>query len=139
MLKLNSIRMIFGSILATIVIFIVGFIFQAVILGSHHKFFIQQGSVLAQPRDMSVIAHIIGGVTCGLILSFCYVVARKLRGPGALTAILSGLLVSLFTIGDMSAEFAFYNLGTMIPVMSFVNNVAGAIIASLVAAAVYKD
>ncbi|MFT3911513.1 MAG: hypothetical protein QM737_18965 [Ferruginibacter sp.] len=137
--KINYGRMILGGVVGTVVLFIVGFLFQGVILGSHHEFFIRKGMVLAQPREFGWIAHISGSLTCGLVLSICYVVARKFRGPGPMTATISGFIIGLFTAGDATAEFAFYNLGSMIPLMSFANNVVGAILASLVAGAIYKE
>ena len=137
--KINYGRMILGGVLGTVVLFMVGFLFQAIILGSHHEYFIAKGTVLAQPREMGWIAHIMGGLVCGLVLSMSYVVARKFRGPGPMTAILSGLTIALFTAGDTTAEYAFYNLGSMIPVMTFVNNIVGAILATLTAGFIYKD
>lgn len=131
--------MILGGILGTIVIFMVGFVFQAVILGSHHEYFIAKGTVLAQPRAMGVVAHIIGGLVSGLVLSISYVVARKFRGPGPTTAILSGLTIALYTAGNTTAEYAFYNLGSMIPLMTFANNIVGAILATLTAGVIYKE
>ncbi len=137
--KINYGRMILGGVLGTVVLFMSGFLFQAVILGSYHEYFIAKGSVLAEPREMGIIAHIAGGLVSGLVLSMGYVAARKFRGPGAVTAILSGLTIALFTAGDTSAEYAFYNLGAMIPLMTFANNIVGAVLASLTAGAVYKD
>lgn len=139
MVKINYGRLIFGGVLGTIVLFIVGFVFQGIILGSEHEYYIAKGTVLAQPKEMGWIAHILGSLLSGLVLSLSYVVARKFRGPGPTTAILTGLTIALFTAGDTSAEFAFYNLGSMIPLMSFVNNVVGSILATLVAGAIYKD
>ena len=137
--KINYGRMILGGFLGTVVIFMVGFLFQAVILAPQHEYFMEKGTVLAQPREMGVIVHILGGLVCGQVLSFCYVVARKFRSPGPTTAILTGLTVALFTAGDTTAEYAFYDLGGMIPVMTFVNNIVGAILATLTAGFIYKD
>lgn len=131
--------MILGGVMGTVVLFIVGFLFQAIILGSEHEYFIGKGTVLAQPREMGWIAHIIGGLVSGLVLSMSYVVARKFREPGPMTAILSGLTIALFTAGNTTAEYAFYNLGSMIPLMTFANNIVGAILATLTAGVVYKD
>ena len=137
--NINYGRMILGGVLGTVVLFMVGFVFQGIILGDHHEYFILQGSVLAQPREMGWIAHIMGGTISGLVLSMSYVVARKFRGPGPMTAILSGFTLALFTIGNHSAEYAFYNLGAMIPLMSFANNLVGSILATLLAGYIYKD
>ncbi len=137
--KINYGRMILGGVLGTIVLFMVGFIFQAVILGSEHEYFMAKGTVLAEPRQMGWIAHILGGLVSGLALSMGYVAARKFRGPGPVTAILTGLMIALFTAGNTSAEYAFYNLGTMIPLMTFANNIVGAILATLTAGVIYKD
>jgi hypothetical protein len=137
--RINYTRTLLGGVLATFVLFIAGFIFQAIILGSHHEYFITKGTVLAQPRDAGWVAHILGVLLSGLVLSLSYVVARKFRGPGPMTALLSGFTVALFTAGNTSAEYAFYNLGTMIPLMTFVSNIVGGVLASLVAGAIYKD
>ncbi len=137
--KINYRRMILGGILGSIVFFFVGFLFHGVILESHYLYFQGQGSVLHQVREMGWMIHIAGHIVSGFALSLTYVMARKFWGPGPMTAIRAGLIVALFTAGGTAAEYAMYNFGTMIPVMTFANNIVGATLATLAAGVVYKD
>ncbi len=130
--------MILGGILGAIVLFAVGFLAHAVILKDNYMFF-QGSSVLAEPRENGMLIHTLATIISGLCLSMLYVMARKFSGPGPMTAIKVGFTVGLFTIGGMSAMYAFYNLGGIIPLVSLADNMVGCTLATLAAGLVYKD
>ncbi len=137
--KINYGRMILGGVLAGVVIWLTGFIFHGVLLAEKYKFYANVGSVLAEPRPMGFPFYIVGIIISGLALSMMYVVGRKFGGPGPMTAIRVGLTVALFTTAGMAAEYTFYNLGGMVPLLSFANNIVGAVLGTLVAGGIYKD
>lgn len=137
--KINYGRMILGGILAAVVLFAVGYVVHAIILNSYYEYFQTKGSVMPFMKKYGMLAHIGGTIISGICLSVLYVVARKFSGPGPMTAIKVGFVVGLFAVGGISAEYAFYNLGKMIPAMTLVDNIAGCILATLVSGAVYKD
>lgn len=137
--KINYGKLILGGILAAVVLMVVGMIVHGMILESHYEFFQKQGAVLAEPREMGWLVHVAGTLLSGMAISGLYVMGRKFSGPGPKTAIRVGWAVGLFTIGGAAAEYTFYNLGGMIPLLTWVGNVAGAILAALVAGWVYKD
>lgn len=137
--KINYGRMILGGILGAVVLFAVGFLVHAVILEDHYKFFQEQGSVMKFEKQYGMLIHIAGTIISGLCLSMLYVAARKFGGPGPMTAIKVGITVGLFTISGISAEYAFYNLGKMIPLMTLVDNIVGCTLATLAAGMAYKD
>ena len=131
--------MVLGGVLATVVLSATGMVFHGVILGDHYKTLATMGSVLAEPRAMGLPIYYAGTLISGLALSMIYVVARKFGGPGPMTAIRVGVTVGLFTTGGMAAEYAFYNLGGMVPLVSLVSNITGAVLATLAAGFLYKD
>jgi len=136
--KINYGRMILGGVLGAVVLFAVGFLVHGVLLKDNYMFF-QGSSVLMEPRENGMLIHSVATIISGLCLSMLYVVARKFGGAGPLTAIKVGFTVGLFTIGGMSAMYAFYNLGGMIPFMTLADNIVGCMLATLVAGMVYKD
>ena len=136
--KINYGRMIVGGILGGVILFAVGFLVHGIILKDNYMFF-HGSSVLTEPRSNGMLIHVAATLISGLSLSMIYVVARKFGGHGPMTAIKVGVTVGLFTIGGISAEYAFYNLGGMIPLMTFVGNMSGAILGTLAAGVVYKD
>jgi len=137
--RINYGRMILGGVLAFIAIFFAGFLFHGIILRSHYVYFQKAGVVLAQPREMGWVVHIVGHLVSGLVISMAYVVARKFWSPGPMTAIRVGLIVALFTAGQNAGEYFLYNLGAMVPAMTFLDNMVGAVLGALVAGIVYKD
>ncbi len=138
--KINYGRMILGGVLGSVALFAVGFLVHGILLKDNYEFF-KGSSVwdMDHPKKYGMIVHIAGTIVSGICLSLLYVLARKFRAPGPMIAILVGFTVGLFTIGGMSAEYAFYNFGKMIPLMTLSGNIAGAIFATLVAGMVYKD
>jgi hypothetical protein len=136
--KINYGRIILGGILAAIVLFAVGFLVHGIILESHYEYF-KGISVMSFPKKYGMLVHIVGTLVSGICLAVLYAVARKFGGPGPMTAIKVGFVVGLFTIGGVSAEYAFYNLGKMIPLMTLVDSIVGCVLATLVAGLVYKD
>jgi|ERR1035437_3370041 fluoride ion exporter CrcB/FEX len=138
--KINYGRMIMGGVLAAVVLFAVGFLIHGVVLADNYKFF-EGKSIwsLEYPKKYGMLVDIGGHLVSGMCLSFLYVIARKFGTPGPMIAILVGFLVGLSTISGISAEYAFYNFGKMIPLMSLVNNIVGCILATLLAGLVYKD
>jgi len=138
--KINFGRMILGGILASVVLFAVGFVIHGILLKDHYDFF-KGTSVwdMSHPKKYGMIVHIGGTIVSGICLSLLYVFARKFSTPGPMTAILIGLTVGFFSISGMSAEYAFYNLGKMIPLMTLVSNVTGCVLGALVAGMIYKD
>ncbi len=130
--------MALGGVLAAVVLFAVGFFVHAVILEKHYMFF-QGSSVLMEPRENGMLIYSFSILISGFCLSMLYVVARKFGGAGPMTAIKVGFTVGLFTISGISAMYAFYNLGGMIPLMTLADNVVGCTLATLAAGMVYKD
>lgn len=137
--KINYGRMILGGVLGGVVLFAVGFLVHGVLLKDNYMFFQTVGSVLMEPRESGMLIHSATTIISGLCLSMLYVVSRKFGGAGPMTAVKVGFTVGLFTIGGVSAEYAFYNLGGMIPLMTLIDNIGGCILATLVAGMVYKD
>ena len=138
--KFNYGRMILGGVLGAVVLFAVGFLVHGVLLKENYLFFQKMGSVLPEPgRANGMLIHSASTIISGLCLSMLYVVARKFGGAGPMTAVKVGFTVGLFTIGGVSAEYAFYNLGGMIPLMTLADNIGGCILATLAAGLVYKD
>jgi hypothetical protein len=132
-------RLILGGLAAGIVLFAMGFVIHAVILEDHYKWFQEQGSVMKFPKQWGFPLHIAGTLVSGVAIALLYVFSRKHFGPGPKAAVMVGLVVGAVSLSGISAEYAFYNLGKMIPAMTFVDNVLGAILAALVAGMLYKD
>jgi len=138
--QINYGRMILGGVLGAVVLFAMGFLVHGILLKDNYMFFQTMGSVLPEPgRENGMLIHSVATIISGLCLSMLYVVARKFGGAGPMTAIKVGFTVGLFTIGGVSAEYAFYNLGGMIPLMTLADNIVGCMLAALVAGMVYKD
>lgn len=137
--KINYGRLFTGGIVAGLVLFIVGFVFHGVILKDNYMALQEMGSVLPEPRPNGMLIHIISTFISGICLAALYVMARNFSKPGPLTAVRVGFLVGLFTLGGMSAEYAFYNLGGIVPLLTFFDNLTGCILATLAAGALYKD
>lgn len=131
--------MILGGVLGAIVLFAAGFLVHGVLLKDNYMFFQTAGSVLSEPRENGMLIHSVATIISGLCLSMLYVAARKFGGAGPMTAIKVGFTVGLFTIGGISAMYAFDNFGGMIPLMTLVNNIVGCTLATLAAGMVYKD
>ena len=137
--KINYGRMILGGILAALVLFMVGYLTHGIFLKEKYVFFQGVGSVLSKPREMGMPVHLIGTLISGLSLSLIWVIARSFGESTPATAIKVGFVVGLFTTAGATAEYAFYNLGAMVPLMTLAGNVVGAILGIFAAGIVYKD
>jgi hypothetical protein len=136
---INYGRMILGGFLAALVLFMVGYLTHGVFLKEKYLHFQEMGSVLAQPREMGMPAHLVGTLVSGFALSMIWIVARVFGESTPATAIKVGFVVGLFTTAGVTAEYAFYNLGAMIPLMTLAGNIVGAILGIFAAGIVYKD
>jgi hypothetical protein len=135
--KINLKRVLLGGLIAGIVLDLVGFLIHGVILNSHYVYFQKVGSMLTQARFMPL--QIIFTVLCGFPMAFLYAIARTHLGPGPKCAIIVGLLIGLCTMGESMAVYSYYNLGAMIPALTFLNNIGGAVLGTFVAGMIYKD
>lgn len=135
--KINYNRVIIGGLAAGIVIILVGFAVHGLVLHDHYMYFSEMGSVLKEPRMMWL--HMVIALFSGIPLALLYVIGRKFGGPGPMTAIKIGFLVSLLNLDGASAMYCFYNTGGMIPLMTFVSAFIGYILGALTAGALYKD
>ena len=135
--KVNWSRIILGGIAGGVAMHLVMFLFHGVILKENYEALASMGAVLKAPRVMGL--HIAAQVLSGIPLAMLYVACRKFGGPGPMTAIRTGVLVSLVTLGGATAMYCFYNLGGKVPAITFVSNLVGIVAATLVAGVLYKD
>ena len=135
--KVNWGRIILGGIAGGVVMHLLMFFFHGVLLKENYEFLGSMGIVLKEPRMMGL--HIAAQVLSGIPLAMLYVACRKFGGPGPMTAIRTGVLVSLVTLGGATAMYCFYNLGGKVPAITFVGNLVGMTAATLVAGVLYKD
>jgi len=135
--KINLNRVLLGGIIGGIALDLIGFLVHGVLLGSNYMYFQKTGAILAEPRLMPV--QVLLTVLSGIPLAFLYAYSRKHLGAGPKCAIIIGVLVGLMSASFTMALYSYYNVGRMIPMMTFVNNFVGYIVATLIAGALYKD
>lgn len=135
--KLNIQRIIIGGIAGGLVMTCVGFVIHAILLEKHYLFFQTQGAVLSEPRQMWV--QMLSTILTGIPLALLYAFSRKHLGAGPMAAVTVGFLVGVMSLSGTTAEYAYYNLGTAIPLGTFADNVIGCIAATYVAGWIYKD
>ncbi len=135
--KINLNRVLLGGLVAGIVMDFVGAIVHMAILKSYYLYFRGMGSVLNQPRLMAV--QILLTVLSGIPVAFLYAFARKQIGPGPKCAVIVGCLVGLMSAPYAMAEYSYYNMGRMIPAMTFVDYFVAAIAGAFIAGMIYKD
>jgi hypothetical protein len=142
MTHVNSGRIVLGGIVAAIVLFIVSGIVNGAILGSAWQAWLQAMGSLnhapAEPVGMMIWAVV--SLVFGLTGVWIYAGIRPRYGAGPKTALLAGLL--LWLVGWLApalGQFALGSIPTYVTVVGCVGGLAGALLALLAGAAIYKE
>jgi pilus assembly protein TadC len=138
---INHKRVVMGALAGGVVWTIVSMLVNAVLLGGRYPAAQQAGLFLQQPRYPGFLAQwIVILFVLSWIVAILYASVRATCGAGPLTALFIGVVVGFaagfpqnFAMATWSPVSRYFPLGWMIEMWG------GAILAALVAGAVYKD
>ena len=141
MAAINHKRVVIGAVAGGVVWTIVSMLVNTVLLADRYAAAQQAGQFLQQPRYPGFLVQwIVILFLLSWVVAILYAGVRATCGPGPLTALFVGVVVGFaagfpqnFAMATWSTVSRYFPLGWMIEMW------AGAILAALVAGAVYKD
>jgi hypothetical protein len=136
--KINVARMFLGGLLAGLIINIFEYVLNGVVFASQWAAF--EKSIGRQMRPGAIPFFIVSTFVAGIGVIWLYAVARPRLGPGAKTAVLTGVAYWFFAYAIPDANSVAANVvpGHLTATISLILLI-GVLIASVCGAAVYKE
>jgi hypothetical protein len=140
MTHINGSRVVLGGIVAAIVLFIVSGIVNGAILGSAWQAWLEASLNHAPAAPAGMVIWAVVSLAFGLTGVWIYAGIRPRYGAGPKTELLAGLLLWLAGwLAPALGQVALGAIPTYVTVVGCVGGAAGALLALLAGAAIYKE
>jgi hypothetical protein len=138
MAKINWERVFLGGLAGGVIVLVVDIFVNGVILGREWK---AAYEAMGHPPQVSgLIVLVIWAFLVGISAAWLYAAARPRFGPGAATAVKTGIAFWVFSYGlPTIGLLSFHIFPPHLPIMSAAGGVVEAVLASLVAGGIYRE